>query len=303
MPKWSMSEMTTLRWSFQEDVTGYLAAGFGGIGVWRTKLSDFGEERGADLLAETGMRVSSLSYAGGFTGSDGLSFRDAVDDGLDAVRLAAEIGAQCLVVVSGTRCGHTLNHAQRMLCDALREMGDAAAVLGVQIALQPTLRRKVERWSFVNSLDATLEVLNRCGHRHVGMVFDVFHLAREANIAGRLAEILPLVKLVSISDTATCAGPDDDRCLPGRGVLPVAELIAGLDGAGFCGTYEIQIASEQAWKSDYATLLRDCRKIVSEFHPDNAGVADETVADAPPKIVLPPVAEFDVSREQVGTAE
>ncbi len=72
----SMNETTTFRWSFEEDVANYAAAGIPAMGVWRQKLSDFGEDKGIELLAEAGLKVSHLFWAGGFTGSDGRSFRD-----------------------------------------------------------------------------------------------------------------------------------------------------------------------------------------------------------------------------------
>src|SRR5262245_62293382 len=48
MARLSMNEMTTFRWSFEEDVAQYAAAGFSALGVWRQKLSDFGEETGIE---------------------------------------------------------------------------------------------------------------------------------------------------------------------------------------------------------------------------------------------------------------
>src|SRR5579872_5457123 len=83
MPRLSINEMTTYHWSFLDDVSGYQAAEIASIGVWRRKLCDFGEERGIELLRESGLAVSSLSDAGGFTGSDGHTFRDGVDDALE----------------------------------------------------------------------------------------------------------------------------------------------------------------------------------------------------------------------------
>ena len=59
----SMNEMTTYRWSFEEDVARYRAAGIGAIGVWRQKLSDFGEDKGVELLAESGLKVSNPPWA------------------------------------------------------------------------------------------------------------------------------------------------------------------------------------------------------------------------------------------------
>ncbi len=88
MPRLSMNEMTTYRWSFDEDVQHYRAAGIPAIGVWRRKLSDFGEQRGIELLKESGLAVSNLLWAGGFTGSEGHTFRESVDDAVEAIRLA-----------------------------------------------------------------------------------------------------------------------------------------------------------------------------------------------------------------------
>ncbi len=46
----SMNETTTFRWSFEEDVARYAAAGIPAMGVWRQKLSDCGQARGLELL-------------------------------------------------------------------------------------------------------------------------------------------------------------------------------------------------------------------------------------------------------------
>jgi sugar phosphate isomerase/epimerase len=88
-----VNEITTFRWSFEEHVQNYSAAGVDGIAVWRQKLSDFGEEKGAELLAESGLAVSALQWAGGFTGSDGRFYRDAVQDVIEAVQLAGQLRA------------------------------------------------------------------------------------------------------------------------------------------------------------------------------------------------------------------
>ncbi|MCE9527052.1 MAG: hypothetical protein K8R36_13470 [Planctomycetales bacterium] len=56
----AMCELTTYRWSFEEDVEHYAAAGIEGIGIWRHKLSDYGERHGRELLAEHRLKVSSL---------------------------------------------------------------------------------------------------------------------------------------------------------------------------------------------------------------------------------------------------
>src|SRR5689334_4168678 len=133
----SINEVTTFRWSFEEDVERYAAAGVPAIGVWRQKVSDCGEEKAAELLKSKRLKVSTLLWAGGFTGSDGRSFRESVDDGVEAVRQAARLGAASLVVYSGGRAGHTHNHARRLFRDALKELAAAAADANVVLAVEP----------------------------------------------------------------------------------------------------------------------------------------------------------------------
>ena len=65
MTRLSMNEMTTYRWTFAEDVTKCVEHGISAIGVWRRKLADFGDERGIEMLAESGLVVSNLMWAGG----------------------------------------------------------------------------------------------------------------------------------------------------------------------------------------------------------------------------------------------
>jgi sugar phosphate isomerase/epimerase len=255
----SMSEMTTYRWTFEEDVLAYRNLGIEAIGVWRTKLEEYGEERGAEFLKEQGLTVSSLSFAGGFTGADGHSYQEAIDDALDAVRIAGEIGAESLVIVAGNRGGHTTNHACRLLRDALLELGDAAAEVDVQLVVQPLNRGLAGRWSFLHNTETCLKVLQTCDHAHVGMALDLYHLGREANLVSRIPELAPWVKLVLVSDSPNTPRDDHDRQLPGAGVLPLAVLVQALDLSGYSGWYEMQLLSNAVWSARYDSLLQDCQ--------------------------------------------
>ena len=111
-----MNKTTTFQWSFEDDVANYAAAGIRAIGVWRQKVSDCGQQRAVELLREHGVIASHLFWAGGFTGSEGHSHSESIDDTADTLRLAVTLGTKCLVVCTGSRAGHTINHARRRLC-------------------------------------------------------------------------------------------------------------------------------------------------------------------------------------------
>jgi sugar phosphate isomerase/epimerase len=58
-PRLSVSQITTLRSSFADDVRDYAAAGFEGIGVWELKLGE-----GADAEALEALETSGLEFRG-----------------------------------------------------------------------------------------------------------------------------------------------------------------------------------------------------------------------------------------------
>ena len=108
----AVSQISTLRWTFEEEAEAYSRRGFQGIGIYRPKLEDFGLDRTMELLAEYGLSVTSLSWVGGFTGSDGRAFEDAVNDAIQAVHDAANLQADTLIVLAGGRNNHIRNHAR-----------------------------------------------------------------------------------------------------------------------------------------------------------------------------------------------
>jgi sugar phosphate isomerase/epimerase len=266
MSRISINEITTYHWSFLEDVTGFAAAGIDGIGVWRRKLSDFGEERGALLLRDCGLAVSAVWSAGGFTGSDGHSFRDAVDDALEALRTAAEIRAGCLVVVSGGRAGHTLGHARRLVVDALCELGDAAAGLGLDVALCPIAPWAADRTSFLRGTLDGLEIVDRCGHAHVGIVLDLNRAAGESALEARWNDLARATRVVRVCGRSLSAGEE----LSPEDAALTARVLASLDAAGYRGWYDVQVVCEKSWKSDYNQLIGRCRHSLLQLAPLNA---------------------------------
>ena len=163
-----------------------------------------------------------------------------------------------VTVISGGRCGHTRNHARRLLLSALSELGDHAARAGVMLALHPMNARFAEDWTFLNTLDETLAILDHCRHPAVGIHFDAFHLCREARLLDRIGEIAAQTAVVQFSDWDGTARTATSRSLPGDGILPLAEMMQAFATGGYAGHFEISVWSEEVWRSDYEAVLIDC---------------------------------------------
>jgi sugar phosphate isomerase/epimerase len=257
MARLSINEITTFRWTFDEDVQNYAVHGITGIGVWRQKLSDFGEEKAVELLADTGMSVSSLLWAGGFTGSDGRSYRDSVADAVEAVHLAAELRAGSLVVYSGSRCGHTHSHARRLFRSALQELVPVAAGRGVALAVEPMHPDCAADWTFLTDVDAALGLLAALSSPTLKLVFDTYHLGQDPAILGRLPELVPWIGLVQLGDARQPPRGEQNRCRLGEGTVPLREIIATLRASGYDGFFEVELLGEDLGPTDYGQLIDD----------------------------------------------
>jgi sugar phosphate isomerase/epimerase len=255
----SMNETTTFRWSFEEDAINYHAAGITAIGVWRRKLADCGEAKGVELLDELGMEVSHLFWAGGFTGSDGRSYRESLEDAAEAVQVASRIKAQTLVVCSGGRSGHTLNHARRLIRSALADLAPEAAELGVTLALEPMHPGCAAEWTFLTGIDDTLALIGELASPSVKMVFDAYHLGQDPANLSRIEQIMPHIALVQLGDARQPPDGEQNRCRLGEGAIPLAEMVSALKAAGYDGYYDVELLGEELESADYHAILEHAK--------------------------------------------
>jgi sugar phosphate isomerase/epimerase len=260
MARLSMNETTTFRWSFEEDVAKYAAAGFAAIGVWRQKLSDCGLAKARELLDKSGLEVSSLFWAGGFTGGDGRNYRESIDDAAEAIQEAAELRCPTVVVCSGPRAGHTNNHARRLVQGALVELAPQACDAGVVLAIEPMHAGCADQWTFLTNLDEALDFLEAAASPQVKMVLDTYHLGQESRLVERIASMASQIALVQLGDARQPPAGEQNRCRLGDGVVPLPEIIAALKAGGYDGYYDVELLGEELETIDYASMLQHAKE-------------------------------------------
>lgn len=256
----AISQLSTLRWNFQQDAAAYVARGFTGIGVWRPKLDDFGLERTIELLAESSLAVTSLSWAGGFTGSDGRAFDDAVADAIHAVRDAANLRADTLIVLAGGRNNHIRNHVRRTFCDALQEIAHVAEEFGVRLAIEPIHPGCGDEWSFVNDLQSTLDIIECVASPNVGLVLDTYHVGMDEEVVRWLPDVVPHLHLVQFGDGKHSPMGEMNRCLLGEGSVPIRTIYETLCEHGYDGPMEAEVIGEDVESIPYDEMLGHTRE-------------------------------------------
>ncbi len=258
----AVSQLSTLRWSMQQDVAAYRRRGFNGIGIYRPKLEDFGVDRTIELLADHELSVTSLSWVGGFTGSDGRAYEDAVADAIHAVSDAANLQAETLIVLAGGRNNHIRNHARRTLCDALKEIAAVAEVDGVRVSLEPIHPGCGDEWSFVNDLQSTLDIIETVNSPAVGIVLDTYHVGMDEEALRWLPDVMPYLHLVQLGDARHSPHGEMNRCLLGQGCVPIRNILQLLSDHQFKGPLEVELIGEDIETLSYDQVLDHTKQYV-----------------------------------------
>jgi sugar phosphate isomerase/epimerase len=255
----SISELTTFRWELADEIDRLAHHGFDALSIWRTKLSDIGPGRAATLLRKAGMRVSSLQWAGGFTGSDGRSFRDSVEDALQSIETAAALEADVLIVHAGCRGGHTRGHAHRLLADALEVLAPEALARGVTLAIKPMHPAAADGCDFLNDLAHAVRWIGRFDHPAVRLSLDLWQFGHEAGLEASIADLVPLTAVVQVADRRGLPSADRERLPPGQGTLRLGSLVAALVEHGYAGDFELEFVGEAVESLGYEQVLGQAR--------------------------------------------
>jgi sugar phosphate isomerase/epimerase len=261
----SMNEITTFRWSLEEDVEYYQHAGYRSIGVWRQKLTEIDEEHAIDLLAASGLDVSNLLWAGGFTGSDGRSLEESIHDATHALRVAAALNAGCLVVYPGGRNNHTYRHAGRLLRAALDTLLPLAETVEVPLAVAPMHSACAADWTFLTDIDSVLILIEDMQSEYLKLAYDTYHFPFSAGQHQALAKLVPHIGIVHLGDRRVPPNIDQEHCLLGEGRVPLAEIVTTLLEAGYVGAFDVKLHGSEIHSKDYWMLLEQSQLVFAEL--------------------------------------
>jgi len=217
-------------------------------------------------LAEHRLKVSSLFWAGGFTGGGDHSHEESIEDACDALRLAALLNAGCLIVHSGSRAMHTQKHVRRLLLTALDKLLPLAEQLKIAIALEPMPPKAGADWTFLTSLEDASELAAQYNSPSLRLVFDTYYWGLEPELETRLPPIVPHLALVQLADSKLPPAREPNRCRLGDGKLPLANILRTLAQAGYRGDYEVELMGEEIETSNYGELLAHSQTAFAAIH-------------------------------------
>ncbi|PJR17357.1 sugar phosphate isomerase/epimerase family protein [Sinorhizobium meliloti] len=248
---------------FAEAVDICLKHGITAIAPWRDQVAAVGFDEAVRIVRSNGLKLTGLCRGGFFPAPEASGREKAIDDNRRAVDDAAELGADCLVLVVGGLPGGSKNidAARRMVLEGIAAVLPHARAAGVPLAIEPLHPMYAADRACVNTLGQALDICDTLGPG-VGVAIDVYHVWWDPDLdeqiarAGKMQAILAhhiCDWLVPTKDMLT------DRGMMGDGVIDLKGIRRRIEAAGFHGAQEVEIFSaDNWWKRPAEEVIATC---------------------------------------------
>jgi len=266
-PRLSLNQATLKHAPLEAALERTRGAGIESIGLWREPVAEVGLARSARLLADSGLRFSSLCRGGFFTVADPAERRRSIDANRRAIEetgvlagAGAPGSAAVLVLVAGglSEGSRDLIGARARVQEALAELEPQARESGVTLAIEALHPMYASDRAVVSTLGQALDLASPFPASSVGVVVDTFHVWWDPEVLTSIARAGTEGRIASyqVCDWATPLPADAllARHYPGDGVIDFGALTAAVEATGYDGDIEVELFNERIWSDDWAAV-------------------------------------------------
>jgi sugar phosphate isomerase/epimerase len=243
-------------------------AGYESIGLWREPVHEVGLDKAVELVADSGLRVSSLCRGGFFTAPEGPERVKALDDNRRALEEAQRLGTDTLVLVCGglPAGDRDLVGARQRVRDAIGSLVDGATAAGVRLALEPLHPMYAADRAVINTLGQALDIAEQFPAEAVGVVVDTFHLWWDPAVIDQIARAgRERITSYQVCDWITPMPADNllARGVPGDGHIDFAPITEAVAATGYAGDVECEIFNAEVWDRPHAEVAAE---VAARYH-------------------------------------
>jgi sugar phosphate isomerase/epimerase len=259
-PRLSINQATIKYASLEAALDVVADAGVSSIGLWREPVAEVGLTSAVRMVADSGLRVSSLCRGGFFTMTEGPARRDSIGENQRAIDETAALGAPTLVLVAGglPAGSRDLAGARERVRDAIGELAPYAASAGISLAIEPLHPMYASDRAVVSTLGQALDIAQQFPPDVVGVVVDTFHVWWDPDVLQQIARAQGHIASYQVCDWATPLPADVllARHYPGDGSIDFAPLTRAVLEAGYTGDIEVEIFNQKIWDEQPHTVVR-----------------------------------------------
>lgn len=254
VPRWSMSQITTLNQSFEQDIALYRRHGVKCVGISLAKLNAVGFERARQLLREAGMAVSCVTTAGPLDYSGTTIGRQRNEDAAEVIRVGAQLGADCVMLMTGGDAWRSWEENALSLRPILEDFVKVAEREKIRIAIEPTHALRADT-SFIHGFGDALDLVDGFDSPWLGVVMELNNAWIEPRLYRNIAERTKRIFLVQVSDWKIGTLTTPQRVVIGDGDIPLVRIVKALADAGYAGWYDIELIGPAIEAEGYAAVV------------------------------------------------
>jgi sugar phosphate isomerase/epimerase len=232
------------------------------------------------MVADSGLRVSSLCRGGFFTTSDPAARSAALDENRRAIAETAALrdagapgSAAVLVLVAGglPDGSRDLVGARERVRDAIDLLEPDARAAGVTLAIEALHPMYVADRAVVSTLAQALDIAEHFPSASVGVVVDTFHLWWDPDVYNQIERAGAGDRIASyqVCDFLTPLPADVllGRGMMGDGHVDFRRMTQAVTDAGYRGDVEVEIFNQEVWDCDPAEVIAQTVRRFAEHVP------------------------------------
>lgn len=269
--KFALNGATTMRADLETDIAAASRAGFDCLEIWVAKLRRFLKANNASdlksMLAEHRLEPYSINSIEHITFRDAAARHQLFTECEELCRVAAEIGCPYLVVVPSPlpATGASREEVTEESARVLAELASIAERYAVALAFEFLGQTACS----VQTLAHAAEIVARVNSPRVGLVIDSFHFYAGGSTIESInaldAEKLFIFHINDAEDRPRAELEDKHRLLPGRGILPLKEIVSALKSIGYDRVTSVEIFRPEYWEQDPFELARQAHTAAKEI--------------------------------------
>jgi sugar phosphate isomerase/epimerase len=273
----SLNTGTTRDITLSDAVDVTAQAGLEYIGVWRNRVAEAGLENAAKMIADAGLKVSSLCRGGFLTAGDEAGQKAALEDNRAAIVEAATLGTRELIMVVGglPAAAHVLGGrgdrndkdivgARARVADRLAELVPFAREHNVRLVLEALHPMYVADRAVLSTLKQALDLAAPHPADTVGVVVDTFHVFWDPELEEQIARAGREGRLASyqVCDFNLPIASDAllSRGLMGDGIIDFASISSWVAAAGYTGPVEVEIFNQEVFDQDPTLTVKTMKE-------------------------------------------
>lgn len=249
------------KYSFEDKISRLFKAGIPASAVWFEEIQNTGLDKTKEILKKYPIKIVMGAYVGPFNQNSEEEYLAAREADLQKIRIADELGIDTILALTGPLNGLAHKDAVKLLKDGLRMISNKIKKDGmnIKIALEPIHYMYQKDWTYISTIEESLEIINELDEPAIGLMIDIYHIWQEPAILDWLEKAGKKIFGCQLSDWRSITRSLYDRVLMGDGCIPIKMIISTVEKTGWNEWYDIEIFSDELWELDAVVFIERCK--------------------------------------------